>query len=267
MRVFYFLNLYIKCKNPLQNHNILQESCGNGFKIITRFLMIWYIPMLTLYHLENSRSIRILWALEELGVDYQVEYFQRLPNMAAPPELQKIHPLGKAPILSDHDLVIAESAVILEYLQENYDQEQRFAPQDRLERLQYRYWMHYAEGSLMPLVVFKLVMGHLGGKNIPLLARPLSKQVGIQVKQRFIQPRLMQHLEFIEKHLAKQLYFAGSEFSFADIQMMFALLGLEKLSSVLQDFPYIQGYMQQLRARPAFKMAQHKSPDGDKVAS
>lgn len=229
--------------------------------------MIWYIHMLTLYHLEHSRSIRILWALEELGVDYQVEYFQRLPNMSAPPELKKIHPLGKAPILTDHDLVIAESAVILEYLQENYDPQQKFIPQDRPQRLQYRYWMHYAEGSLMPLVVFKLVMGSLGGKTTPLLARPLSRQVGQQVKQRFIQPRLCQHLEFIEKHLAEHLYFAGSEFSFADIQMMFALLGLEKLSDMLQDFPFIQGYMQQLQARPAFKMAQHKSPDGDKVAS
>jgi glutathione S-transferase len=222
--------------------------------------------MLTLYHLENSRSIRILWALEELGVDYQVEYFQRLPNMAAPAELKKIHPLGKAPILSDRQLVIAESAVILEYLQENYDIEQQFKPKSPEDKLQYRYWMHYAEASLMPLVVFKLVMGHLGSKNMPLITRPLTKQVGIQVRQRFIQPRLLEHLDYIEQHLSQYLFFAGETFSFADIQMMFALQALEKMSAILQDFPYIQSYMQQLRERSAYKMAQHKSPDGDKVA-
>ncbi|KAA8733674.1 glutathione S-transferase [Acinetobacter qingfengensis] len=222
--------------------------------------------MLTLHHLENSRSLRILWALEELGVDYQVEYYRRSPSLTAPPELKKIHPLGKAPILTDGDLVLAESAVILEFLQENYDLQQQFKPLQREQQLQYRYWMHYAEGSLMPLIVFQLVMSQLGSKNTPLITRPFTKQVGEQVKQKFIQPRLLEHVQFIEQHLSQHSYFAGTMFSFADIQMTFALQGLAKLSHIPDDLPYLQAYLQRLTERPAFKMAQHKSPDGGKVA-
>ena len=106
--------------------------------------------MITLHHLEHSRSLRILWALEELGLEYEVKFYKRLPTYAAPPELKNIHPLGKAPVLTDGDLVIAESAVILEYLQATYDTEHKFKPKNPKDLMQYNYWMHYAEGSLMP---------------------------------------------------------------------------------------------------------------------
>ena len=129
--------------------------------------------MITLHHLEHSRSLRILWALEELGLEYEVKFYKRLPTYAAPPELKNIHPLGKAPVLTDGDLVIAESAVILEYLQATYDTEHTFKPQNPKDLMQYNYWMHYAEGSLMPYLVMTLVMSNVP-KHVPFLIKPLA---------------------------------------------------------------------------------------------
>lgn len=218
--------------------------------------------MLVLHHLEHSRSIRILWALEELGVDYQVQYYQRLPNMSAPPELKKIHPLGKAPILTDKDKVIAESAVILNYLQKNYDTQQQFKPQKEEDAEQYDYWMHYAEGSFMPYLVFTLVLQRMN-HQAPFVVRPMTKGIGHQLQKQFIQPRLNDHIAFIEQYLSQHPYFAGEQFSFADIQMAFALQGLVTL---YPDYPLpqIRAYLQRLNERAAYRIAQQKIPDHGK---
>ncbi|MCH4248780.1 MAG: glutathione S-transferase [Acinetobacter populi] len=220
--------------------------------------------MLTLHHLQHSRSMRILWALEELGLDYQLKYYQRLPNMSAPPELKQIHPLGKAPILTDDDKVIAESAVILDYLQANFDTSQQFKPQSGEALNQYQYWMHYAEGSLMPYLVFTLVMEQLGGKSVPLLARPLTKIVGQQVQNQFSKPRLKEHIAFLEQHLAKHLYFTGDQFSFTDIQMSFPLQALV-MAQKGKPLPNIQDYLARIEQRPALQIARQKSPDKGQV--
>ncbi|OUY09167.1 glutathione S-transferase family protein [Acinetobacter populi] len=220
--------------------------------------------MLTLHHLQHSRSMRILWALEELGLDYQLKYYQRLPNMSAPPELKQIHPLGKAPILTDDDKVIAESAVILDYLQANFDPSQQFKPQSGEALNQYQYWMHYAEGSLMPYLVFTLVMEQLGGKSVPLLARPLTKIVGQQVQNQFSKPRLKEHIAFLEQHLAKHPYFTGDQFSFADIQMSFPLQALV-MAQKGKPLPNIQDYLARIEQRPALQIARQKSPDKGQV--
>src|SRR5690606_14287914 len=177
--------------------------------------------MLTLHHLEQSRSFRILWALEELGLDYEIKFHKRLPSFAAPPELKKVHPLGKAPILIDGEQVLTESAVILQYLQETYDLAMEFQPLNSMSKQQYRYWMHYAEGSLMPLLVMTLVMNSVDQRT-PLLLRPLARQITKGVKGKFIQPRLKEHIEYLEDYLSQHEYFAG-RFSFADIQMSFPL--------------------------------------------
>ena len=153
--------------------------------------------MLTLHHLEQSRSFRILWALEELQQDYQIQYYKRLPTYAAPPELKQIHPLGKAPILQDDDRAIAESAVILEYLQSKYDLQNQFKPQNDEDAFQYLYWMHYAEGSLMPLLVFQLVINNVG-KNVPFIIRPIANKITGGIKAGFIRPRLKDHIAFLE---------------------------------------------------------------------
>lgn len=210
--------------------------------------------MITLHHLEQSRSFRIIWALEELGLDYQIQFYKRLATFAAPPELKKIHPLAKAPVLVDNDQAIAESAVILEHLQESYDLKQQFKPQQKADQQQYRYWMHYAEGSLMPLLVMTLVMDNVS-KHVPLLIKPIAKKITGGVKAGFIQPRLKDHITFIEDYLATHDYFAG-EFSFADIQMSFPLIAMQ--SRAPGKYPNIIAYIKRISQRPAFQQAEQK---------
>lgn len=207
--------------------------------------------MITLHHLEQSRSFRILWALEELNLDYQIKFYRRLATLAAPPELKQIHPLGKAPVLTDQDQNIAESAVILEYLQEQYDPQQQFKPQDRADLQQYRYWMHYAEGSLMPLLVMQLVMNNVP-QHVPFLVKPVAKKITAGVKAAFIQPRLKDHIQFLETYLASHDYFAGT-FSFADIQMSFPLQAL--MTRAHGNYPNIQAFLQRIAQRPAYARA------------
>ncbi len=210
--------------------------------------------MFTLHHLEQSRSFRILWALEELNLEYQIKFYRRLATLAAPPELKQIHPLGKAPVLTDQDQNIAESAVILEYLQEQYDPQQQFKPQDRADLQQYRYWMHYAEGSLMPLLVMQLVMNNVP-QHVPFLVKPVAKKITAGVKAAFILPRLKDHIQFLETYLASHDYFAGT-FSFADIQMSFPLQAL--MTRAHGNYPNIQAFLQRIAQRPAYARALSK---------
>ncbi|MBJ9986962.1 glutathione S-transferase [Acinetobacter sp. S40] len=210
--------------------------------------------MLTLHHLEQSRSFRILWALEELEQDYQVKYYKRLPTFAAPPELKQIHPLGKAPILQDNERAIAESAVILEYLQSRYDHQHQFKPQNTEDAFQYLYWMHYAEGSLMPLLVFQLVMNNVG-KNVPFIIRPIANKITDGIKAGFIRPRLKDHIAFLEDYLSSHDYFAGN-FSFADIQMSFPLGAI--LTRTTGQYPNIQAFLKRIQARAAYQRAKQK---------
>lgn len=210
--------------------------------------------MLTLHHLEQSRSFRILWAFEELQQNYEIKYYKRSPTFAAPPELKQVHPLGKAPILQDDQRVIAESAVILEYLQSQYDLDHQFKPQNDEDAFQYLYWMHYAEGSLMPLLVFQLVMNNVG-KNVPFLIRPVANKITDGIKASFIRPRLKDHISFLEDYLAKHDYFAG-QFSFADIQMSFPLEAI--LTRITGQYPHIQAFLKRIQTRPAYQQAKQK---------
>lgn len=211
--------------------------------------------MITLHYLQCSRSFRILWALEELGIDYQVEYYQRLPSYAAPESLKNIHPLGKAPILVDNDEVIVESAVILDYLQQQYDSQQAFKPQAIRDQRQYAYWMHYAEGSLMPLLVMTLVMNCVS-KHVPWLLRPVAEKITNGVKAGFVRPRVKEHILYLEQYLSEHEYFAG-DFSFADIQMAFPLIAIQ--NRLHGKYPNIQAFVQRVQQRPAFQRAEQKS--------
>ncbi|MGJ8758523.1 glutathione S-transferase [Acinetobacter sp. HC8-3S] len=216
--------------------------------------------MITLHYLQCSRSFRILWALEELGIDdYQVELYQRTSSYAAPEDLKQIHPLGKAPILVDDDDVIVESAVILDYLQQRYDQQQQFRPQDVKDQRQYYYWMHYAEGSLMPLLVMTLVINNVS-KHVPWIVRPVAEKITDGVKAGFVRPRVKEHILYLEQYLSKHDYFAG-EFSFADIQMAFPLIALQK--RLHGKYPNIQAFVQRIQQRSAFQKAEQKSLDSE----
>lgn len=210
--------------------------------------------MICLHHLEKSRSLRILWALEELKLPYEVKFYRRLANFAAPPELRNVHPLGKAPVLTDRELTIAESAAILEYLQEQYDVAGQFKPQEQAQKIQYRYWLHYAEGSLMPLLMMTFVMNEVP-KKLPDVLQNMADKVLDGVKHNFISPRLKEHLEYLEEYLAQHEYFVG-EFSFADIQMSFALQALAERFN--EEYGNIQAYVKRIEAREAYQRAKAK---------
>ena len=211
--------------------------------------------MITLHHLETSRSQRILWLLEELGVPYELKIYARdKATKLAPPALKAIHPLGKSPVITDGDEVIAESGAIIEYLQEVYDAEGLLKPAAFAERQQYRYWMHYAEGSLMPLLVMKLIFGRLGKPPMPWLIRPIAGAIGQGVQKNYIDKQLVTHMDYLEQHLATHPYFAGYQFSAADIQMSFPVEAISARAG-LGKYPHLNAWLSNVTARPAYQKA------------
>ncbi|WP_312241159.1 glutathione S-transferase [Pantoea sp.] len=210
--------------------------------------------MITVHHLENSRSHRVLWLLEELELPYQIKRYQREKNMMAPESLKKVHPLGKSPLITDDDRVIAESGAILSYLEAKYDDQNRLKLPDETSRLQSQYWLHYAEGSLMPLLVMKLVFGRLGKAPVPWLIRPIGAALGKGVQRAYIDKQLTPHREMIEKQLAAQPWFAGPRFSIADIQMSFPLLALASRGG-LDAMPATRQWLHKVQQRAAWQRA------------
>lgn len=210
--------------------------------------------MIVVHHLEKSRSFRILWALEELGLPYQIQYYRRTPEYAAPQALKQIHTLGKAPILTDQQAVLVESGAILEYLQSAYDQANHFKPQQKSELQQYLFWLHYAEGSFMPLLFFNLIL-NLSLKRVPFVVKPITKKYVEGLQQEAIHPRLSDHVTYVEHFLASHDYVAR-EFSFADIQMSFPLTAL--VSREAFDVPHVERYLARIKERPAYQRALKK---------
>lgn len=210
--------------------------------------------MITVHHLEKSRSHRVLWLLEELEVPYQIKRYQREPTMLAPEALKKVHPLGKSPVITDGNQVVAESGAILEYLEEKYDHEFRLKVSDEASRLQCRYWLHYAEGSLMPLLVMKLIFGQMGKAPVPWLLRLVGAAFGKGVQKAFLDKQLKPHMQMIEQHLAANPWFAGQRFSIADIQMSFPLLALARRAG-LEQMPASQKWLQTVQQRAAWQRA------------
>ncbi|WP_413530519.1 glutathione S-transferase family protein [Rahnella inusitata] len=211
--------------------------------------------MIKVHHLDNSRSQRILWMLEEVSVPYEIERYQRdKSTMLAPASLKKVHPLGKSPVLEDNGLILAESGAIIEYLQEVYDTEGLLKPTAFAERQQYRYWMHYAEGSLMPLLVMKLIFGRLGKPPMPWLIRPIAGAIGQGVQKNYIDKQLVTHMDYLEQHLATHPYFAGYQFSAADIQMSFPVEAINARAG-LGKYPHLNAWLSNVTARPAYQKA------------
>ena len=177
--------------------------------------------MLTVHHLNNSRSQRVLWLLEELEVPYEIVRYERdRKTMLAPPELQKIHPLGKSPVVTDGGKTVAESGAILEYLVETYGNGRLAPARDTPDFERYRYFLHYAEGSLMPLLLMKLVTGKI--RQAPFVVRPIAKAIAGKIDGGFVDPNLARHVTFVDGELAGRDWFAG-ELSAADCQMLFPM--------------------------------------------
>jgi len=214
--------------------------------------------MIVVHHLENSRSQRVLWLLEELGVPYEVKRYERdKKTMLAPPELKAVHPLGKSPVITDGDVVVAESGNIIEYLVETYGAGRLAPAAGTPDRLRYRYWLHYAEGSVMPLMVMTLIFGRLVPMS-PALVRPLVKGIVANVKARFLGPQTKLHLDYMESELGKSEWFAGSEFSAADVQMSFPLEAAASRGGLDASRPRLNAFLQRILARPAYQRALKK---------
>jgi len=221
--------------------------------------------MITVHHLETSRSQRVLWLLEELGVPYEIVLYKRnRKTRLAPPELKAVHPLGKSPVITDGDVTIAESGAILEYLVERYGshaggdlaglQPKPGTP----EHLQCRFWMHYAEGSLMNWLVMKLVFMTIPTQPMPFFVRPIARQLCSQVLKKLVDPNVHTALAFMEDHLAKHAWFAGDQLSIADFQMSYPVEAALSRGAAHQRFPKLNAYKEKMEARPAYRRALEK---------
>jgi glutathione S-transferase len=221
--------------------------------------------MITVHHLETSRSQRVLWLLEELGVPYELKIYKRDPRTRlAPPELKQVHPLGKSPVITDGALVVAESGAILEYLAETYGDQARgdlaglLATPGTPEHRQLRFWMHYAEGSLMNWLVMKLVFMTIPTQPMPFFVRPIARALCATVQAKLIDPNVTNSMEFMEKHLASHAWFAGKNLTLADFQMSFAVEAVLSRGTDANKYPRLAAYRDRLNARPAYQRAIEK---------
>ncbi|HEX2542253.1 MAG TPA: glutathione S-transferase [Caldimonas sp.] len=212
--------------------------------------------MITVHHLNNSRSQRVLWLLEELGVGYEVRKYQRdAKTMLAPPELTKVHPLGKSPVITDGDITVAESGAIVEYLLETQGRGRLLPPAGTPERRRFQYWLHFAEGSAMPPLLLKLIFDRIETGPMPFFAKPIAKGISRKVKALMIEPNLKRQLDFMEAELGRSEWFAGPEFSAADIQMSFPVEAAAVRAGLDASRPRLMAFLKKIHARPAYRQA------------
>jgi glutathione S-transferase len=213
-------------------------------------------PMITVHHLNNSRSQRVLWLLEELGVPYEIRKYERdRKTMLAPPELRAVHPLGKSPVITDGALTIAESGAILEYLVDRYD-DGALAPKPGTPgRLRWSYWMHFAEGSAMPPLLVKLIFDKIVQAPMPFFVKPIVRTIAAKVLGTVVTPNLERQWDFMEAELARSKWFAGDAFSAADIQMSFPIEAAAQRAGLDKRHPKLMNYLKRIHARPAYKRA------------
>ncbi|MEP7328478.1 MAG: glutathione S-transferase [Betaproteobacteria bacterium] len=212
--------------------------------------------MIIVHHLNNSRSQRILWLLEELGIEYDVKRYERdKTTMLAPPELCAVHPLGKSPVITDGKTTVAESGAIVEYLVEQYGNGRLIPKAGTPERLRYTYWLHFAEGSGMPPLLMKLIFDRIESAPMPFFAKPVAKAIARKVKKSFIEPNLKAQQDYIEDQLGKAPWFAGKAFTAADIQMSFVLEAAAARGGLGKRQPQMMDWLTRIHARPAYKKA------------
>jgi glutathione S-transferase len=211
--------------------------------------------MIVVHHLNNSRSQRVLWLLEELGLPYEVKRYERnAATMLAPPELRAVHPLGKSPVIRDGEIVVAETGAIVEYLLETYPHLGLRPAPGTAEGRRNTYWLHYAEGSAMTPLLLKLVFTALPARS-PGLVRPLVQAVAKKAQASFIDPQIASHTAYWEAELARAPWFAGQAFSAADIMMSFPLEAGASRAPYGPDKPHLKAFLQAIHARPAYRRA------------
>ena len=215
--------------------------------------------MIIVHHLNNSRSQRVLWLLEELSVPYEIKRYQRdAKTMLAPPELRAVHPLGKSPVIGDDGMMLAESGAIVEYLAGKHGDGKMVPAAGTPERLRYTYWMHFAEGSAMPPLLMKLIFDRIEKGPMPFFVRPVARAIAGRAKSSFIMPNIERNLDFMESELGKHAWFAGAQFSAADIQMSFPLEAASVRGGLDQSRPKLWAFLKRIHERPAYLRALEK---------
>jgi glutathione S-transferase len=212
--------------------------------------------MVVVHHLNNSRSQRVLWLLEELGVPYEVRRYERdAKTMLAPPELLAVHPLGKSPVIVDGQVTVAESGAIVEYLIERYGAGRLIPAAGTPQRLRYIYWLHYAEGSAMPPLLLKLVFDRVAKAPVPWPVSAIARRIAATVQDTFIGPQLKRQLDYMETELAAHSWFAGEQFTAADVQMSFPLEAAVSRAGLNSSRPHLMAFLDRIHARDAYKRA------------
>jgi glutathione S-transferase len=212
--------------------------------------------MLVVHHLNNSRSQRILWLLEELGVPYDIQRYQRDPKtQLAPPELLAVHPLGKSPVITDGQTTVAETGAIVEYLLDTYGEGRLRPAAGTPEALRYRYWLHFAEGSAMPPLLLTLIFDRIANGPMPFIVRPVARAISHKVMDLVVRPNITRQLDFMEAELGRSPWFAGDELSGADIMMSFPLEAAAQRAGLDARRPRLMAFLDRIHARPAYKQA------------
>ena len=212
--------------------------------------------MIIVHHLNNSRSQRVLWLLEELGIPYEIQKYERdAKTMLAPPALLKVHPLGKSPVITEDGVTVAESGAIIEYLLDKHGAGRLMPPAGTPERLRFTYWLHFAEGSAMSPLLMKLVFDRIETSPMPFFVRPIARGISGKVKQVLIEPNLKRQLDYMESELGKSEWFAGNDFSAADIQMSFPIEAAAQRAGLDASRPKLMTWLKKIHARPAYRKA------------
>jgi glutathione S-transferase len=210
---------------------------------------------ITVHHLQNSRSQRVLWLLEELGVPYEIKYYDRDPETKlAPPALKMVHPLGKSPVVVDDGHTLAETGAIVEYLIDRHGGDTLRPPPGTDARLRFTFWLHYAEGSAMPPLLLKLIFLMLPRRS-PALLRPLVGRIAAKVQTMLIDPQVVLHMDYWETELERSTWFAGEEFTAADIMMSFPVEVAATRAGGFYERPKLAAFLDRIHARPAYQRA------------
>ncbi len=212
--------------------------------------------MLVVHHLENSRSQRVLWLLEELGLPYEIVHYKRdATTMLAPPELLAVHPLGKSPVITDGDTTVAETGAIVEYLLDQYGGGRLLPAPGTPEALRYRYWLHFAEGSAMPPLLLTLIFDRIANAPMPFFIKPVARGISNKVMNLMVRPNLKRQLDFMESELGRSTWFAGAALTGADIMMSFPLEAAAQRAGLDASRPKLMAFLKRIHARPAYKLA------------
>jgi glutathione S-transferase len=209
--------------------------------------------MIVVHHLNNSRSQRVLWLLEELGTPYEVKRYERDPKTRlAPAALKAAHPLGKSPVICDGNQVLAETGAIVEHLATAYG-DGKLLPPSGPQRQRVIYWLHYAEGSAMPPLLLKLMFARMPGQ-VPALLRPLVRRIADKGQQDYVNPQLKLHADYWENTLIASEWFGGADFTAADIMMSFPIEAMAARLG-MPDRPKVMAFLERIHARPAYRRA------------